>query len=108
MRLEGGGFLVKGPRFIYLLRFSSPLAVEEDTVQAAVMPPAPGSVLVMMRSLNVFDGVFAEIFMVDTRLVDSPMRLPFSSSPNLCPRCIVRRFPPCETLGTLRCWFLTI
>ena len=103
MQLEGGLFPFKIPRFIYLLRFSSPLAVEEDTVQAAVMPPAPGSVLVMMRSLSVFDGVFTKIFMVDTRLVDSPMRLPFSSSPNLCPRCTVRRFPPREILGPRRC-----
>ena len=55
-----------------------------------------------------FDEVFNESFMVDTRLIVSPMRLPFSSSPNLCPRRAVRRFPPRKTLGPRRCRLFVI
>ena len=77
MWLEGGVFfLVKSSRFIYLLRFSSPLAVEEDTVQAAVMPPAPGSVLVMMRSLKRLGWGFRRIFHGG---------YPASQFPRICP-----------------------
>ena len=60
--VRGGWVPFKSPRFIYLLRFSSPLAVEEDTVQEAVMTPAPGSVLVMMRSLKRLGWGFSRIF----------------------------------------------
>ena len=78
--------------------------VEEDKVQAAVMPPAPGLVFVMMGSVNTSEG-FHRFFHGDARLVVPLMRFPFPSSTNLCPRCIVRRLPPCETLGPRRCWF---
>ena len=105
---RGGFFLLKNPRFIYLLRFSSPLAVEEDTVQAAVMPPAPGSVLVMMRSLTTLKRFAMKVH----------GRHPADRFPNVpalflealtCARsALIRRSPPRETLGPRRCRLLTI
>ena len=78
MRPEGGEFFLCRT-FVY---FSRPFwfrleQVEEDKVQAAIMPPAPGLVLVMMGSIDTLMG-FSPKVMVDTRLVISPMHLPFS------------------------------
>ena len=61
----------KSPRFHLPPPFSSSLAIEEDTVQAAVMPHAPGYFLVRMRTLKHLDGVFTILFMIDARLFDS-------------------------------------
>ena len=41
-------------------------------MQAAVMPPAPGFILAIMRFVDKFNGVFAGDLMMNTRLVSSP------------------------------------
>ena len=41
-------------------------------MQAAVMPPAPGFILAIMRSVDKFNGVFVGDLMMNTRLVSSP------------------------------------
>ena len=41
-------------------------------MQAAIMPPAPGFILAVMRSVDKFNGVFASDLMMNTQLVSSP------------------------------------
>ena len=54
--------------------------MEEDKVQAAIMPPAPGLVFIMMGSINASEG-FRRIFHGDARLVVPLMRFPFFFEP---------------------------
>ena len=66
-------FFYRARIFICLGRFSFALStVEEDEVQAAVMSPAPGFILAIMRSVDKFNGVFSGDLMMNTRLVSSP------------------------------------
>ena len=53
---------VRRGEFVFLYRTLGPFwfrleQVEEDEVQAAIMPPAPGLVLVMMGSVSILMGL---------------------------------------------------
>ena len=104
LRSEGGEFFLCRT-FVYFSRSFWFLLeqVEGDEVQAAVVPPAPGLMRVVMGSVNILMG-----FSWRYPAGRFPYAFALFSSPSLCLRCTVRRPPPHETLGLRRCWYLTI